>query len=339
MFELADRGQEALFWVLCIKPRLDRPAIDCKVFLHQGQKLAVRYAQLPLDQIDAGNRLGYRMFDLQAGVHLHEPDAICAQAFGRVRDELNRTCTDIVYCLGRADGGGAERLPGCCIHPGRGCFLDHLLVAALQRTVTLKQMNDIAVTVTEHLHLDMARALNIFLDKDVIVAKACRRLTPATGEAICKFFRTLDQPHTLAAAACHRLYQYRIADRIGLDSKEACILVTAHIARRHRHARLLHQLLGSILQPHCRNAFRVRANPDQPGVDHALRKFCVLGEEAIARMDRLCTGGLGSSDDPGPNKIAFPRRRRTDVNSLVRHPHMQRIGIRIRKNRDSPDTH
>ena len=61
------------------------------------------------------------MFDLQAGVHLHEPDAVCAQAFGRVRDELDRTCTDIVHCLGRADGGGAEHLTGFAASiPGAG---------------------------------------------------------------------------------------------------------------------------------------------------------------------------------------------------------------------------
>ena len=42
--------------------------------------------------------------------------------------------------------------------PGAGRLLDHLLVAALQRTVALEQVHDVAVAIGEHLHLDMARA-------------------------------------------------------------------------------------------------------------------------------------------------------------------------------------
>ena len=61
-------------------------------------------------------------------------------------------------------------------------------------------MNDIAVAVAKHLHLDMARALNIFLDKDVIVAKARRRFTPATGQRIGKILR----PTRPAACPCRR---------------------------------------------------------------------------------------------------------------------------------------
>ena len=42
-------------------------------------------AQLPFDQVEAGDRLGDRVLDLQAGVHLHEPDAVGAQALARRR--------------------------------------------------------------------------------------------------------------------------------------------------------------------------------------------------------------------------------------------------------------
>ena len=51
----------------------------------QRQRLAGGDAQLPFHQVEAGDRLGDRMLDLQAGVHLHEPDAVGAQALARRR--------------------------------------------------------------------------------------------------------------------------------------------------------------------------------------------------------------------------------------------------------------
>ena len=73
------------------------------------------------------------------------------------------------------------------------------------------------MAVTEHLHLDMARALDIFFDQDMVIAKARRCLAPATGQRIGKILGPFDQPHPLAATARNRLDQHRIADAIGLD--------------------------------------------------------------------------------------------------------------------------
>jgi hypothetical protein len=45
------------------------------VVLRQRQRLAGGHAQLPLDQVEAGDRLGHRVLDLQPRVHLHEVEA------------------------------------------------------------------------------------------------------------------------------------------------------------------------------------------------------------------------------------------------------------------------
>ena len=60
------------------------------------------------------------------------------------------------------------------VERGRGRFLQHLLVAALQRAVALAQMHDVAVAVGEDLDLDMARMGEVFLHIDGVVAE--RRL-------------------------------------------------------------------------------------------------------------------------------------------------------------------
>ena len=48
---------------------------SCQLVLAAGQRLAGGDPQLPFDQIQAGDQFGDRMFDLQAGVHLHEVEA------------------------------------------------------------------------------------------------------------------------------------------------------------------------------------------------------------------------------------------------------------------------
>jgi hypothetical protein len=189
MVEPPGRGQEFVRRVLGVEPRLHRPAVDPQLLLLLRQSLAARHPQLPFDQVLAANLLGHRMLDLEPRVHLHEPDAVGAKAFGRIGDELDRARADIVDRLGRLDRRLADRGSGRLVHSGRRRFLDHLLVAALERAVALEQVDDIAVAVAEHLDLDMARPLDIFLDQHPVVAErrsglplaalaACRRSRP-----------------------------------------------------------------------------------------------------------------------------------------------------------------
>ena len=173
-------------------------------------------------------------------------------------------------------GRGAERFAGGFVHARGGGFLDHLLVAALQRAIAFEQVDDIAVAVAEHLHLDMARALNIFLDQHMRIAERGARLTLARGEASAKSACALDQPHPLAAAARDRLDQHRIADFARMHRKDAGVLILAHIAGGDGHTCLGHQLLGRVFQPHGGDAGRLRPDPHQPRVDHGLRELGIL---------------------------------------------------------------
>ena len=54
---------------------------------------------------------------------------------------------------------------------GRG-FFDHFLVATLKGAVALEQVDDIAVGVTKHLHLDMAGIGDKFFQQNTIIAEA-----------------------------------------------------------------------------------------------------------------------------------------------------------------------
>ena len=53
------------------------PAADDVVLLER-QRLARRDADLRLDQVDAGDQLRHRMFDLDAGIDLDEIEVVAA---------------------------------------------------------------------------------------------------------------------------------------------------------------------------------------------------------------------------------------------------------------------
>ena len=184
-------------------------AVGPDLVLPQRQRLAERDAQLPLHEIEAGDHLGDGMLDLQAGVHLDEIEACC------IGDELDRAGADIADGLrrgarGRRHLGAALRRDG-----DRGRLLDHLLMAALQRAFALEQRHHVAMAVAEHLHLDVARPRDVFLDQHPIVAERGLRLALRAGDRFGELAGRIDEPHAPAAAAGRGLDQHGIADAVG----------------------------------------------------------------------------------------------------------------------------
>ena len=152
--------------ILGVDARLDGVTIEADILLRQRQRFAGGDLELPGDEIEAGYRLGHRVLDLEARVHLDEPDAVRPQCFAAVGDELDRAGADIADSLGGLDGGGADLRAQVRRHARRRRFLDHLLVPALQRAIALAEMDDVAVRVGKDLKLDMARRGDVFLDQD-----------------------------------------------------------------------------------------------------------------------------------------------------------------------------
>ena len=66
------------------------------------EPLTARQANLPSDQIDAGDHLGGRMFDLKPGIHLEEVEAAVL-----VQQELDRSSVGVPG--GPRDGGRRGR--------------------------------------------------------------------------------------------------------------------------------------------------------------------------------------------------------------------------------------
>src|SRR3989304_3437127 len=64
-----------------------------------------------------------------------------------------------------------QPLAQTCGEARRRRFLDHLLMAALQRAVALAEVDPAAVAVEEELHLDVARPIEVALEDDSLIVE------------------------------------------------------------------------------------------------------------------------------------------------------------------------
>ena len=117
--------------VLGVDAHLDgvTAALRQDLVLGHRQRFAGRDADLPLDEVDAGDHLGDRVLDLQAGVHLEEEELAV------LVDELDRAGVVVADGLGRLHRGLAHRLLDAVGQARRRRLLDQLLVTALRRAV------------------------------------------------------------------------------------------------------------------------------------------------------------------------------------------------------------
>jgi hypothetical protein len=109
-------------------------------------------------------------------------------------------------------------------------------------------------------------------------------------------------------------------------------------ARQHGDARALHDSPCARLVAHQTDVTRARADEVQARALTCLGEVAVLGQEAVARMHRVGAEGRRGAENRRNIQIAVFGRRRPDTDRLVGHPHVQRILVRGRVNRDRGDT-
>ena len=179
----AARSSPATAGSSCRGPRrttrhLDRGAALHDRLLAPRQPLAGRHAQLLDDQVEAGHLLGHRVLDLDARVHLEE-----VEAAGGVDQELHRAGVDVAdgpgaghRRLGEAALGGRRRARAPATPRSSFWWRRWIEHSRSCRCTTA------AVGVGEHLHLDVARALEVALEIDRRVAERRLRAPGGGGE-------------------------------------------------------------------------------------------------------------------------------------------------------------
>ena len=185
----------------------------------------------------------------------------------------------------RARGRGRRAAREAGVHCRRGRLLDQLLVAALDRAVALAELDDVAVRVAEDLDLDVARVGEVALQVDRAVAEEALPLAARGVERAAARPRGRDAEADPAAAA-GGLHRDRVADLRG----HACAVVelsTAPCCPARRARRAARESARARLLAHRLDRLRRRADEDDARVGTAPREGRVLGEEAVAGMERV----------------------------------------------------
>ena len=199
-------------------------------------------------------------------------------------------------------------------------------MAALERALALAEGQHVPVQVAEHLDLDVPRRRQHLLDVEGRVAERRARLRRGGAEGVLELVGGLDQPHPLAAAAGGRLEQDREAELVGrapgLDDRGGAVG-----ARDDRDTGVAHRGPGCDLVRHRRHHLGRRPDEDQVVVGAGLGERRVLGQEPVARMDRVAAGRDGGGDDRRDAQVALGRSGRADADRLVGEPDVQRVAV------------
>ena len=325
----AGARQKIVRRVLGVKPDFHRMAGERDVLLLEAQQVACRHFQLQRDQVEAGHFLGHRMLDLQSGVHFEKIE------FARlVEQEFDGAGADIVDRLRRLDRRRAHLRAQFRRHHRAGRFLDHLLVAALHRTVALAEMDGVAVAVGKDLDLDMARLDDRLFEDQFAIAEGIFRFRARQLDRIGYVGQVVDQPHAAATTASRRLDHQRYADCLCFGDQHIVGLIIALIAGDAGHAGGDHRAFRACLVAHHVDRLFRRADEDDAGIGAGLGKGRVLGQEAIARMDRIGARVFRRLDDLVDQQIGCIDRCWPDAHRVVRHLNMGGFGIGIGIDRD-----
>ena len=249
--------------------------------------------QLRGHQVDVGYFLGDRVLDLDARVHLDED---VAAVLGE--EELHRAGVDVTDLAGERDGVGTHLVAQRRVEVGRRSDLDDLLVAALDRTVALEEVHDVADRIGEDLHLDVAGADHRLLDEDRRVAEGRLGFAHRRGQRAAQVCGSVDPTHAAAAATGDRLDEHGEPDLLGARDEGLDIGAGRATAQR-RQAGAPSRLDGPRLVAGEVQDRSRRTDEDHAGALARLGEVGVLGQEAVSGIDRLGAARDGHLDD-GP---------------------------------------
>ena len=176
------RRQEIPQGILRIDPALNRPPVAANILLRERELFASSDPNHLLDQIQSSDAFRHRMFNLQAGIHFQKVEVLVL-----AHHKLNRACALVLNGFGQGNCLRTHRLTGGLGNKRRRRLLDHLLVAALNRTFPLVQVHDIAMGVTEDLNLDVTGLQHVLFDKHPIITKAVRGLVTTASKPLVRF--------------------------------------------------------------------------------------------------------------------------------------------------------
>ena len=330
----AGRRQEAALGVLGIEACLHGVATAPDVRLQERQPLARSHAQLPFDEVETRDHLGDRVLDLQPRVHLEEKEVTA------VVEEFDRARAAVVDGLRGGHGRGTHRRPRRVGESRRRRLLDDFLVTSLQRAVAFEQVHRVAVRVGKDLDLDMTACFDEAFEQNAIVAERLGGFASRARERVTELTFGAHDPHALAATPGDGLDQQRKPQPTRRRRQGRVRVVFVVVAGQHGYARSGHEPASLALRAHAIDRCGGRADEHDAGRLARARESGVLGQEPVARVDRLAGARARGLQDPFDVEVTLTRRCRPDLDRLVRHAHVQRttIGLGVDRDRAQPES-
>jgi hypothetical protein len=198
-------------------------------------------------------------------------------------------------------------------------------MATLQRALALAEVQDVPVGVGDHLDLEVARARQVALDEHAVVAEARPRLPGGRFQRRAEVPGRGDDPHPAPAAAGCGLDEQRVGARRQRSS------LRCGEGLEHRQPGGLRGALGGDLVAHQRRR-RGRGADERDPVLRARGAECrVLGEEAVAGVQRLGADGRGGGDDRVQVEIG------RDRHGAIGLPDVGGVTVGVGEHRDGAD--
>ena len=210
-------------------------------------------------------------------------------------------------------------------------------MAALQRAVARRHDDDVAVLVGEALGLDVARLVEVLLDEALAAAEGADGLADGRLVEVGDLLDGARDLEAAAAAAVGRLDRDRDAVLLGEGDDLVGVVDRLLGAGDQRGAGPLGDVAGLDLVAEGVDGRRGRADPGEPGVDDRLGEAGVLGEEAVAGVDRVGAGLLGDGKDLVDGEVAVGRRAAVEGERLVGDPDVQRVAVGLGVDGDAGD--
>ena len=235
---------------------------------------------------------------------------------------MNSTVPALTYLSALIEGDRRLRhaFPRLLIERGGGRFLDQLLMPALNAAIALAEMDVIPVFVAEHLDLDVADLREEPLEIYFRIAERRLRLGRRLLELGAEFLDAVDDAHAAAAATATCLQQQREADIARNCFRWRCRGESLLGARHDRNADSGGGPARRHLVAHAGDGFAVGTDEGQARFGAAFGKGAVLGQKAVARIDRVAFRRHRRFDQRPCVQIAGFRGRRTDADRMIGGP-------------------
>src|SRR5262249_51477068 len=149
--------------------------------------------------------------------------------------ELHRARRTIADTFTELDRGCMQSVAHAVGEPGRGRLFDHLLVAALRRTIPLAERDHLAAAIAEELHLEVPCARHEALEEQARVTEIVLTQAPYAFVRFGELAGIARELHADAAAARRALEHHRETERLGFAQRVRRVLQKAR-ARQERQA-------------------------------------------------------------------------------------------------------